>query len=427
MENSETDREITDLIKSTLDNYEEQYILGSWENFSRRRRRRKKLILLLGGTGIAASLLIGWIGVRFILTGPLSSSPESQVKGISSLEFSPERDTIMSQSPLLNIETISAGKDGSGIAGHDPALHSESGSRVNNQAQNMIPVTLNTVREEEGDTSVSAPEIYPSEKSMAYLPKDIRALSADSVTDITDSLVSEDYRSDSAESTPVYREADIMISPDNEMVDKAGSKRIRLGVNVSPGVTSTSTASSFSYSGGVNADLDLSRSFRLSAGVQVERQDIINENPDSPDWIPPEQTQAEILNLDLPLNITWKFLIRKSSCYYISSGISSIVYLSEKYTNTSYTQKMVQTVDMMDGEPNISYQLENVKTTQEETEPPLNTFDFAGRVNIMIGFEQHLSSRLFLHLEPYIKIPLSELGTQNIKYTTSGITCKISF
>ena len=81
----------------------------------------------------------------------------------------------------------------------------------------------------------------------------------------------------------------------------------------------------------------------------------------------------------------------------------------------------------MDGVENVTYQLENVKTTEQTTEEPLNTFDFASRVNIIFGFEQHLSSKLFLHVEPYLKIPISEQATQNIKYTTGGITCKISF
>ncbi len=44
MKNSETDRDFLDLVKKTLDNYEEQYILGSWENFVKARRRRRKVI-----------------------------------------------------------------------------------------------------------------------------------------------------------------------------------------------------------------------------------------------------------------------------------------------------------------------------------------------------------------------------------------------
>ena len=241
------------------------------------------------------------------------------------------------------------------------------------------------------------------------------------------SSLSEMHRSDTSGNKTAYRQAEVKITPENDLLNNKPSQKLRFGVNFSPGVTSTNTASSFTYSGGINADFDLSRSFRLSTGLQVEHQNVISESSDNPAWIPSGQTQAELVDLDLPLNLTWKFLIRKSTCYYLSGGISSVIYLSEKYTSTSYTQKMVQTVEMQDGVSNVAYQLENVKTTEQNTEAPLNTFDFAGRINIMFGFEQHLSSRVFLHLEPYIKIPVSELATENLRYTTSGITCKISF
>ena len=133
------------------------------------------------------------------------------------------------------------------------------------------------------------------------------------------------------------------------------------------------------------------------------------------------------MDLDIPLNITWKFHSGKSSAYYIAGGISSVVYLSEKYTITSYTQKMVQDVKMENGVPSVSYQLENVKSVEEESEAPLNTFDFAGRINLIFGYEQRVSSGIFIHIEPYLKIPVSDMTAQNFRFTASGITCKISF
>jgi hypothetical protein len=234
-------------------------------------------------------------------------------------------------------------------------------------------------------------------------------------------------RSDTSGNKPAYTQADFKVTPDNDLSANKRDLKVRFGVNISPGVTSTNTASSFNYSGGINADFDLSRNFRLSTGLQLEHQNVINKSSDNPVWLPPGQTQAELVDLDLPLNLTWKFLIRKSTCYYFSGGISSVIYLSENYTNTSYTQKMVQAMETKDGVSNVIYQIENVKTTEQESEAPLNTFNFASRINIIIGFEQHLSSRLFLHLEPYMKIPVSGLATQNLRFTTSGISCKISF
>ena len=429
MKNSDTDRELIDLIKGTLDNYEEQYILGSWENFVRSRKRRKKLVLWFSGSGIAASLLIGWLGFRFIFSGSFSTNADSQQQSISNLEIPLEKDTLKEHELMRQVPAIPAENKETIGHTHDESLQRTVEPQDKSQTQKEIPDPLNIPGKAEVNTSGSNTDTYPSEKSMANHLRDsvnTGLLSPGSTADKASS-VSEVHRSDTSGNKPAHSQADLKMTPESDLSDNKRSQKLRFGINISPGVTSTNTASSFNYSGGINADFDLSRSFRLSTGLQVEHQNVINESSDNPAWIPPEQTQAELVDLDLPLNITWKFLIRKSTCYYLSGGISSVVYLSEKYTSTSYTQKMVQSVEMKDGMPNVTYQLENVKTTEQETEAPLNTFDFAGRINIMFGFEQHLSSRLFLHLEPYIKIPVSELATENLRYTISGITCKISF
>jgi hypothetical protein len=273
--------------------------------------------------------------------------------------------------------------------------------------------------------------IHQEEKNMADLLSDTVKSGLPSQVNNTEmgSSVTVKHKSDSSALNPALSLTDVIIIPENgnDMSGNTITRKFRFGVNFSPGVTSTNTVSSFNYSGGISADLDLSRSFRLSTGLQVEHLNVINEATDSPAWMPSGQTQAVLVGLDLPINITWKFLIRKSVCYYVSSGISSIAYLSEKYITKSYSLKIVGVVNRMESEPTIAYQLENVENTEQKTEDPLNTLDFAGRVNIIFGFEQHLSSRLYLHLEPYIKIPISELATQNLRFTTSGITCKISF
>jgi hypothetical protein len=429
MKNSETDREMINLIKDTLDNYEEQYILGAWENFVRRRNSRKKLILWFCGTGIAASLLIGWLGFRFILPGSFSSDTDHQYQNISNLATPVEKDTLKEQLLIRKAPVIYAENKKIKELSHDQSLQRTGEPQNKNQTQKEILEPLNILITAKVNTSVSDTDTYQSEKFMTKRLPDTVNTGTSSSGHIAEkvSTVTVVQRSDTSGNKPVYTQADFKVTPDNDLSANKRDLKLRFGVNISPGVTSTNTASSFNYSGGINADFDLSRNFRLSTGLQVEHQNVINKSSDNPVWIPPGQTQAELVDLDLPLNLTWKFLIRKSTCYYFSGGISSVIYLSENYTSTSYTQKMVQTMETSDGVPNVIYQIENVKTTEQESEAPLNTFNFASRINIIIGFEQHLSSRLFLHLEPYIKIPVSELATQNLRFTTSGITCKISF
>ncbi len=82
---------------------------------------------------------------------------------------------------------------------------------------------------------------------------------------------------------------------------------------------------------------------------------------------------------------------------------------------------------MVASEAKMTYQLENFETTSENKAEPFNAFDVAGRINLIFGIERKISQDLNLHIEPYVKIPISGLGTENMKFMTSGITCKISF
>jgi hypothetical protein len=250
-----------------------------------------------------------------------------------------------------------------------------------------------------GQPFIENPEILPADSG-------ISVLSSDGKTDI------------SRYPEPVSAEV---------INDETRSYKFRFGVSVSSGVSMANTSTSANFGGGINADYNIFSKFSISTGIQVERHNVMNETSDNPGWLPPGQIQARLLDIDIPVNIKWQFLAHRSTNFYVSGGVSSVLYLSENYTNTSYSQRMVPNIEMDNGIPYVSYQIENVKSIEEIKETPLSKFDFAGRINIILGFEHKLSPRLSLHIEPYLKLPITELATQNIRFTTSGLSCRISF
>jgi len=142
----------------------------------------------------------------------------------------------------------------------------------------------------------------------------------------------------------------------------------------------------------------------------------------------PGHIDAVLTNLDIPINITWHFFTDKSKSYYVSGGLSSLAYLNEKYTTTSYSHQIkANTVASSGNERLTTYKIENVESVKTTTASPSNSMDLAGRVNLIFGYEQRLSSKLNLHIEPFIKIPLSGLASENMRFTTGGVTFKISF
>lgn len=433
MKNSETDRELFDSIKSTLDNYEEHYILGAWEGFVRKRKKRRKIIFWWLGAGVAACFIIGWFGINILFPDSVNPSGyDKQIRNTSDLPIPVKGDSL--QKNLEKREDNLGGKEIKTIKTRNNTLVSN-GLAVTQPKNRNHEESLDTSKKynsqlnyrSESDTETRFRNPVSATISAQPVSDTLKEGKSTSESSVTYKSYSQNNSRDSSGYKPEYKITDPKTAMADEIPTANPKRKIRFGVNFSPGVNSTSTSSAFNYSGGINADIALFSEFRLSTGLQVEHQSVVNNNPGYYPGSPEGQTKADLIDLDLPLNITWKFLIRKSTCYYISGGISSMVYLSEKYTNTSYTRKMVAVVEVSGDMENIVFQVENIKATEMETETPFNTFDFAGRVNILFGLEQHLSSKLFLHIEPYLKIPVSGLATQNMRYTTSGITCKISF
>ena len=409
----ETEKEIVDLIVRTLGEGEEQYILGSWESFAKKRRDKKRLILWFWSTGIAAGLIVGWLGFRLVFTGSFVSNADSALQHqiVSNLDI--KADKKGSEEPLL-INKESGLKPLTGVSGMTTA------SAVS-QANKGRVIIVSTTADSNNKQEIKVAELK-SDTAGTHLPV------TGNLADHGNS-VKIDHKSDTSLNNKAITQNNVRteIKDQDIQPEKIRSHKFRFGVNFAPGVATSASASAFNYSGGVNADYELSKRFRISTGLQLEHQNVTNESMTASAWMPADKTQAMLTDLDLPLNITWKFLIKKSACYYISSGISTVAYLGGRYTTISYSQKMMEVVNMVGGQPNVTYQLETVAKTDQKSDPALSTLDFAGRVNIMFGYEQHLSSKLFLHIEPYLKIPVTDLGSQNLKFTTSGITCKISF
>ena len=422
MKNSETDNEPFDLIKDTLDRYEEQYILGSWERFVRKKNRRRKIIYWFTGTGIAAAILLGWIGFRVFQFGTGSVNRETPGQFAGSVPSPAGR--VSKKEELLY----------SGINSTQVYLDS-----VNKQSQSSQNNSGDSGNSPEETSLSNVLLIYRNEPDGEIHRIVINLSNSLSISGLTAGLSDQPFiqnteilQADSGISVlSANRKAEISRYPESGpaevITNETRSYKFRLGVSVSSGVSMANTSSSVNFGGGINADYNIFSKFSISTGIQVERHDVINETSGNPGWLPPGQIQASLLDIDIPVNIKWQFLALRSTSYYVSGGVSSVLYLNEKYTTTSYSQRMVPNLEMDNGTPYVSYQIENVKTTEEIKEAPLSTFDFAGRINIILGFEYKLSTRLSLHVEPYLKLPLTDLATQNIRFTTSGLSCRISF
>lgn len=120
---------------------------------------------------------------------------------------------------------------------------------------------------------------------------------------------------------------------------------------------------------------------------------------------------GQLLTIDLPMAV--KFYPTKKQDFYISTGINSTSYLSQKYTyNYNWSNFQVK-----NGE---------AQPRQETEKSSLRGFDFANSAIIAIGINQNLG-RNTLIFEPYYKPALGTMGDKNLRISSAGLNLKFNF
>lgn len=390
------DKELSDHIKDTLAGYEEEYVAGAWENFAHKQKyllkkeedRRQRVIYMRFAAALAACLILG----IFLLNKYENKQPAgTTIPRISVINDSNKTDSGQMLASPNNDRRLAPETLVSYVAKVQKVINeNEAQTKTDTQPADITQTVAQTYIQQATNQKAIAP-----------------GTTTDTSTNKPDNTISQNST--------------------QTITEKNTARRVRFGLNVAQGINSTKSSTAFNYSGGVNIDIPLSKSLAITTGIQVENQTVESKSTVSNTAIPSDNTRASLINLDIPLNIKWKFLTRRSGSFYIAGGISSLAYLSEKYTTTSRKQELREAVSFMGNEETRTYKLENVETTTTNTAGASNQFDIAGRLNISIGFEKQISPSLYLHIEPFMKIPVSGLATENLIFTTSGITFKISF
>lgn len=446
MKYEKTDSEIFAWIKQSLDSYQEGYVPGSWENYQQRGKAKKRKLFLQIASGIAACLLIGFAGtelIHFEKTDSLKLSA-SQTPGGASQQTS--------EPVVINQSAISS------------PLISSSASAVSSpdikpSASPMIAVAAShkTIRLT-GAALKAAPESrsnsLTAKENATSVPQSVTNIAADSVKKVaalaenTAVAVGKNKHDSLRNGQDTIRVAakfqDTQPKTQNQEIAETHKRKVRFGINFSPGVSTAKSSNSFNFTGGLSADISLFSNFQLTTGLQVENQNVVQKIPGMASstsasssaapssaipitTAPLNEYSTKMINLDVPINITWKFFSEKKNSYYVSAGLSSLVYLHQNNKNTTYSQDLIPVSSIVGGTEVKSYNVVDQVSVSENTVAPNQTFDFAGRVNIMVGFEKKLSNKLYIHIEPYAKIPASGLAPGNLNHTSTGINFKISF
>lgn len=120
---------------------------------------------------------------------------------------------------------------------------------------------------------------------------------------------------------------------------------------------------------------------------------------------------GKLLSIDLPMVV--KFFPSKKQNFYISTGINSSSYITQKYT---YNYSL----------SNFGYRNGEAQQQTETEESSLKGFDFANSAIIAIGINQNIGKNILI-FEPYYKPALSTMGDKNLRISSAGLNLKFNF
>ncbi len=114
----------------------------------------------------------------------------------------------------------------------------------------------------------------------------------------------------------------------------------------------------------------------------------------------PDAIDARCQVLDIPLNLEYRLLQRNKSTLAVQAGLSSYIMLDEKYTyiyGSGY------------GKYEKVWEVRNQNRHWFKVQ------------NISLSYTHHLTPSLFVGAEPFVKIPLADIGAGHVKLTSAGV------
>jgi hypothetical protein len=159
-------------------------------------------------------------------------------------------------------------------------------------------------------------------------------------------------------------------------------------------------------------DYKISQKWALRAGV-IKSLKLYDAYPEDYAWpvkwgkpsSPLREVEATCDMLDIPISLSYQILKKGSNQLYTTLGITNYKMINEKY---EYFYEN-------DADPNLKWR---------KWEGSSGFFG-AGVVNMSLGIERKLTNFLSVQLEPFVKIPIKNIGFGNVKLLTTGLFLNI--
>ena len=178
--------------------------------------------------------------------------------------------------------------------------------------------------------------------------------------------------------------------------------KISVGLLLKGVTNTTSTASNLSIAIGVVNEVKINQKFSASLGVVFDQYHLSYHHTGVYSSNAAVSKEAELLCLDIPVNLKMQLTELKQGELFVSGGFSTLAFIKETYRkNYAFTESTQSTV-----------KFQNI--------------NFAGQLNLSSGWQFKFSGRTNMAIEMYMKVPLYKLAEENLHFYQSGVTVRIS-
>jgi cytoskeletal protein RodZ len=424
-----SDEELINHIKNGLADHEEEYVVGSWENFNKKEKKRPAIILWMGGIGAAAAVLL--IGFALFFN---ENSKEKTISGdngiaktaplevdeptISDNNIDSSNDRIQPE-PTERISTASTA-----LIGKKEAIVTNSNLAVINPAPDPLRLTPPLIA---ANAIVKQPDpLVQQQNSVVKQPDPVAVVTADP----TDNIAKKPITLDAF----LAKENELNTSKKTTGEKQTLTNKWDLGVVVAPSFGNTTDKLNMGY--GVSMAYNLNSKVSVGSGISYNEmgasKDIIGSSaPNSPsanalvsDTKSLESVNTRVSGIDIPLEVRYNL----SSRFYANVGVSAFAVINQQQNNVYLRGTVIQETTLnLAGDVKPQSFLRTEKVSEKATETLSPNSRLIGFYNFSFGYRQKLSKDKSIGIEPFMKVPMKDVTKENLRLLGTGLKIKFDF
>ncbi|RZJ64204.1 MAG: hypothetical protein EOO47_27160, partial [Flavobacterium sp.] len=210
--------------------------------------------------------------------------------------------------------------------------------------------------------------------------------------------------------------------------------RFTLGLVVAP---SFGNVKRLNMGYGVSVDYKLSDKFALNSGLAYNQmaaaKGVINNGQSDMASVSAiakssstkslESIEERVTGIDIPLEI--KYNVSKN--LYANVGVSAFAVINQKRNNTFLEERIVQQSAGLSSANSFSSVLVTQRITESQAVTETQDYSYLGFYNLSFGYKKKISKNNSFAVEPFLKLPMREVKTENLRLISTGVKLKFDF